>query len=256
MLAIDIDGIDCELSFETPEAGMVYFTQLGTKVNASAPYDVVNKQSLDNRLRGYAPTTRTINGHALSANITLDADDVGAATEAQVEAAKPMLVTISGSDGSYTADKTPAEIIAAYQAGQTVYAVYNNVRVPMCELLDGYICIFTLDYGSMYDVFIYEYEGSVVVEASVTSTKPLLRTATLTTSGWSSNSQTVTVNGVVANSSAQLIYVSPANKDSATAWGEAGVFCSAQGANSLTFVCDSTPSANISVNISIQEAQT
>lgn len=92
--------------------------------------------------------------------------------------------------------------------------------------------------------------------ADVEGAKPMLRTATLTTSGWSSNSQTVTVNGVVANSSAQLIYVSPANKDSATAWGEAGVFCSAQGANSLTFVCDSTPSANISVNISIQEART
>ncbi|MGI6026523.1 MAG: hypothetical protein ACOX7G_06105 [Candidatus Scatomorpha sp.] len=85
--------------------------------------------------------------------------------------------------------------------------------------------------------------------------KPLLRTATLTTAGWSSNSQTVTVSGVVADTSAQLIYVSPADKDSAAAWGEAGVFCSAQGANSLTFVCDSTPSANISVNISIQEAR-
>lgn len=91
--------------------------------------------------------------------------------------------------------------------------------------------------------------------ADVNAAKPILRTATLTTSGWSGNSQTVTVNGVVANSSAQLIYVSPANKDSATAWGGAGVFCSAQGANSLTFVCDSVPSANISVNISIQEAQ-
>lgn len=92
--------------------------------------------------------------------------------------------------------------------------------------------------------------------ADVNAVKPVLRTATLTTSGWSGNSQTVTVSGVVANSSAQLIYVSPANKDSATAWGEAGVFCSAQGANSLTFVCDSVPSANISVNISIQEART
>lgn len=92
--------------------------------------------------------------------------------------------------------------------------------------------------------------------ADVDAAKPVLRAATLTTSGWSGNSQTVAVSGVVANSSAQLIYVSPANKDSATAWGEAGVFCSAQGANSLTFVCDSVPSANISVNISIQEAQT
>lgn len=122
---------------------------------------------------GAVPTNRTVNGKALSANITLNASDVGAATPADVNAAKP-----------------------------------------------------------------------------------ILRTATLTTSGWSGNSQTVTVNGVVANSSAQLIYVSPANKDSATAWGEAGVFCSAQGANSLTFVCDSTPSASINVNISIQEAQT
>ena len=85
--------------------------------------------------------------------------------------------------------------------------------------------------------------------------KPPPRTATLTTSGWSSNSQTVTVSGVVADTSAQLITVSPANKASATAWGAAGVFCSAQGANSLTFVCDTAPTENISVNISIQEAQ-
>lgn len=85
--------------------------------------------------------------------------------------------------------------------------------------------------------------------------KPLLRTTALTTSGWSGNSQTVSVSGVVADTNAQIIYVSPANKASATAWGEAGVFCSAQGANSLTFTCDSTPSANISVNISIQEAR-
>lgn len=92
--------------------------------------------------------------------------------------------------------------------------------------------------------------------ADVNAAKPILRTATLTTSGWSGNSQTVTVSGVVADTNAQLIYVSPADKASATAWGEAGVFCSGQGANSLTFVCDSTPSANISVNISIQEART
>ena len=121
---------------------------------------------------GAVPTSRTVNSKALSTNITLTASDVGAASAADVEAAKP-----------------------------------------------------------------------------------LLRTAMLTTSGWSSNSQTVTVSGVVASSSAQLIYVSPANKASATAWGAAGVFCSAQGANSLTFVCDSTPTENISVNISIQEAQ-
>ena len=91
--------------------------------------------------------------------------------------------------------------------------------------------------------------------SAVNAVKPFLRTATLTTSGWASNSQAVTVSGVVADSSAQRICASPADKASAKAWGEAGVFCSAQGANSLTFVCDSAPSANINVNISIQAVQ-
>ena len=161
---------------------------------------------------GAVPTSRTVNGHALSDNISLTADDVGARST----------------------NWTPT--------AADVGAVPTN-RTVNGKALSANITLNASDVGA-------------ATEADVDGAKPMLRTATLTTSGWSSNSQTVTVNGVVANSSAQLIYVSPANKDSATAWGGAGVFCSAQGANSLTFVCDSVPSANISVNISIQEAQT
>lgn len=161
---------------------------------------------------GAVPTSRTVNGHALSDNISLTADDVGARST----------------------NWTPtAADVGAVPTSRTVNG----------KALSANITLNASDVGA-------------ATEADVEGAKPMLRTATLTTSGWSSNSQTVTVNGVVANSSAQLIYVSPANKDSATAWGEAGVFCSGQGANSLTFVCDSTPSANITVNISIQEAQT
>lgn len=160
---------------------------------------------------GAVPTSRTVNGHALSDNISLTADDVGARST----------------------NWTPtAADVGAVPTSRTVNG----------KALSANITLNASDVGA-------------ATEADVEGAKPMLRTATLTTSGWSSNSQTVTVNGVVANSSAQLIYVSPANKDSATAWGEAGVFCSAQGANSLTFVCDLVPSANISVNISIQEAQ-
>ena len=112
---------------------------------------------------GAVPTTRTVNGKALNANITLTADDVGAA---------PAIV---------------------------------------------------------------------------------LRTATLTTSGWSSNSQTVTVTGVVANNNAQAIDVSPLSKTDADNWAQAGVWCTAQGANTLTFTCTEVPSANINVNVKIQE---
>lgn len=89
--------------------------------------------------------------------------------------------------------------------------------------------------------------------------KPLLRTATLTTSGWSGNTQTVTVSGVVADKNAQEITVTPDPEDDASweQWGNAGVRCKSQGNGTLTFIYTaSAPTANISVNISIKEART
>ena len=70
---------------------------------------------------------------------------------------------------------------------------------------------------------------------------------TLTVAGWSDNSQTVTASGVTANNA---VVISPA-PDSYTSYGEFGVYCSAQAANSLTFVCDSTPDVALAVNILI-----
>lgn len=72
-------------------------------------------------------------------------------------------------------------------------------------------------------------------------------TASLTTSGWSSNTQSVTVTGVTASNT---VIVSPAPA-SMTTWANAGVYCSAQAANSLTFTCTSTPAAAITVNVVI-----
>ena len=70
---------------------------------------------------------------------------------------------------------------------------------------------------------------------------------TLTVAGWSDNSQTVTASGVTANNA---VVISPA-PDSYTSYGEFGVYCSAQAANSLTFVCDSVPDLALAVNIFI-----
>lgn len=92
-------------------------------------------------------------------------------------------------------------------------------------------------------------------KAYVDSKRPLLRTATLTTSGWSDNSQTVTVQGVVADTNAQKIDLAFGTKESAPIWAAAGCWCSAQGANSLTFTCDAVPTDSIVLNIAIQEAQ-
>lgn len=84
-------------------------------------------------------------------------------------------------------------------------------------------------------------------------THTTLRTATLTAAGWSSNSQTVTVSGVLADTTKQAIYVSPA-PGYGTIYGSAGIECTAQGENSLTFSCETAPESDITVNISTQEA--
>ena len=72
-------------------------------------------------------------------------------------------------------------------------------------------------------------------------------TVTLTVAGWSDNSQTVTVSGVTANK-AVVVYPTPGSDLS---YGEFGVYCSAQAANSLTFVCDSVPDVALAINIFI-----
>lgn len=74
---------------------------------------------------------------------------------------------------------------------------------------------------------------------------------TLTTSGWSSNTQTVTVPGVVASETAQLITPTPATA-SQSAYYEAGIMCTGQAANSLTFTCQTVPTSNLTVYVVIQ----
>lgn len=83
---------------------------------------------------------------------------------------------------------------------------------------------------------------------------PTLRTSTLTTSGWSSNTQTVTVQGV--KTSGQSVRISPATKTDADNWVAAGVWCSEPTtANQLVFTCDTAPTENININVELQEVQ-
>lgn len=76
---------------------------------------------------------------------------------------------------------------------------------------------------------------------------PVSRTATLTVAGWSNKAQSVSVAGVTANSILTVTYA-PASR---AAWIDADVYCSAQGAGTLTFTCDTVPTQALSVNIVI-----
>ena len=77
---------------------------------------------------------------------------------------------------------------------------------------------------------------------SITST-----TATLTTNWWSSSTQTVNVTGVTATNQV-IVAPDPSDLDDYT---EKGVYCSGQGSGTLTFTCDTTPTASITVNVLI-----
>ena len=70
---------------------------------------------------------------------------------------------------------------------------------------------------------------------------------TLASAWWSSNTQTVTATGVTATNTV-IVSPAPASIEDYTDWK---VYCSAQGTDSLTFTCDTTPSNNITVNVVI-----
>lgn len=85
----------------------------------------------------------------------------------------------------------------------------------------------------------------------VDALKPKTITITLPASGWINNQQTVTAVGVTADNA---VTPSPA-PESWEAAGAAGVRCTAQGADSLTFACSETPTVDLTYNVLIQEVQ-
>lgn len=85
--------------------------------------------------------------------------------------------------------------------------------------------------------------GAVKVEApSVTKVNT---TATLAAADWSGGSQTITVSGVTATG---VVMVAPAPA-SQSDYTDAGIICTTQAADSLTFTCTSTPASDLTVNV-------
>ena len=77
---------------------------------------------------------------------------------------------------------------------------------------------------------------------------------TLAAASWDSIAltQTVTVSGVSATETTQIITPTPALASQA-AYYEAGILCTAQTENSLTFTCTTAPTEDLTVYVVIQE---
>lgn len=85
------------------------------------------------------------------------------------------------------------------------------------------------------------------------SATAIMRKVTLTVAGWDSSTkqQSVTVTGVLADTTKQCIYPAPVDTSYDSAWNSCGVLCVAQAAGKLTFQCDTVPTASIDVYVTI-----
>lgn len=187
-----------------------------------------------------------------------------------------MYVTITGDEESgYQADKTTAEVYKTYQDGYAVFAkvgkgsVFSVFPIASAYIIsDFYYVIFsaitqttatliTITDGSGTDVttvFSQNFSDLYAKQEYVDAMKPKSVSITLPASGWSSNTQTVTVSGVLADETAQLIQPMPAIA-SQNAYISAGVICSGQAANQLSFTCSTTPTEDISLYVVLTEVQ-
>lgn len=94
------------------------------------------------------------------------------------------------------------------------------------------------------------------VVGAVSMPVPKALAITLPAASWdaAAKTQTAAVTGVLADETKQAITPAPAPASMAAA-GESGVYCSGQGADSLTFTCKTVPTADLTYNVLIQEVQ-
>ena len=185
---------------------------------------------------GAVPTSRTVNGKALSKDISLSASDVGARPDTWTPSAADVgaLPTQTGTQGQllgFTANNVVGAVAAP--TADSLGAV-PNTRTINGQALSQNITLDAEDVGAI--------------------PPPNRKAVTLSASGWSGNAQTIIVQGVIADQRAQDIDISCADKASADAWAAGGVWCSnPTTANRLTFTCTTPPTANINLNIRLWE---
>ena len=105
--------------------------------------------------------------------------------------------------------------------------------------------------GTQGQVVGFGQDGRAVAQDAA---KPKRITITLTSAGWDSTAktQTISVTGVLADETKQLILPAPAQASQSTYY-DAGILCTGQAEDSLTFTADTIPTADLTVYVVIQE---
>lgn len=215
-----------------------------------------------------------LSGGTLTGALTLNGEpteDLQAATKQYVDTQlSTKLTTPTGTQGQllgFTADNTVGAVDAPESGLTQEQADARYLQLNSDAMITGDV---TFKYGADFDGSKITSVGTPVNgsdganKAYVDSKSPTSVTITLTSDGWTNtmasfepggetlgHQQTVTVSGVSATETAQLITPTPAIA-SQSAYYEAGIMCTGQAANSLTFTCQTVPTSNLIVYVVIQ----
>ena len=110
-------------------------------------------------------------------------------------------------------------------------------------LFEGFMTRETTDFNDWFENLQIELDEETATR--LTNALPTSLTVTLSASGWINNSQTVQVINMNSTKSV-IVEATEASKD---AYAGAGIKCTAQATNSLTFTCETVPTQAVQVNI-------
>lgn len=145
-------------------------------------------------------------------------------------------------------------VYAAYVAGKEVLCEYNSVVYRLTACTTAAADFYAVEEGTLLYLTLNKTLSRISTGSK--STSMTRKTVTLAVANWVTSgdvyTQTVTVSGVSATETDQLINVMPASA-SQTAYMDAGIYASGQAANKLTFTCSEKPTAALTVYVVIQE---
>ena len=152
---------------------------------------------------------------------------------------------------------TNAEILAAYEAGKAVYMKKDGDKgvYPLITIAgDSFAYFACVIYSGYLKRYMCSADNWRQGESVLLGKEPVSTTVTLSASGWNSSAktQTTTVPGVLADETKQLITPTPAIASQA-AYYNAGIRCTGQSANELTFTAETVPTEDLTIYVTIQE---
>lgn len=281
-----------ELWGKSPDSSLPFFSMNASSGSINIPMvysrepsssqEIANKQYVDTQLSTKLTTPTGTQGQLLgfTADNTVGAVDAPESGLTQEQADERYLQLTGGAISQDFSLSYGTQRIVVDSSGVSIGTDGGESSTPgEIRLSRGYVDLYCSDeitFNNQSATFLSispEYEGEPSITFSnsgaiknlsspssdtdaanksyVDSKSPTSVAITLTTSAWSNNTQTVTVSGVSATETAQLITPTPAIA-SQSAYYEAGIMCTGQAANSLTFTCQTVPTSNLTVYVVIQ----